>query len=193
MRGNQQVQALALFQRICDGLDVPDSARTILGLAPRATSRPPLSARAIPPRDTRPALAPSPASALLNLDSGDRQEDPVRRRTFVGLTGATIVSAMLDAVPSPGERVDAEPLAPVLAGHPDGTASLETAPDIATLTAAATNARRQYQACRYSGLIKHLPGLLSRLPITGRPRPAPRVRALSRRAPRGGRAAAQAR
>jgi len=164
MRGNQQVQALALFERICDGLDVPDSARTTLGLAPRATSRPPVSAQAIPPRDTRPALAPPPASALLNLDPGDRQEDdPVRRRTFVGLTGATIVSAMLDGVPGPGAPVDAEPLAPILAGHPDGTASVETAPDIAVLTAAATSARRQYQACRYSELTKHLPGLISRL------------------------------
>ena len=40
---------------------------------------------------------------------------------------------------------------------------MQTAPDIESLTAAAANARRQYQACRYSELTKNLPDLLARL------------------------------
>jgi len=85
----------------------------------------------------------------------------VRRRTFLGLTGATVVGAMLDDAAQPGAAIDAEPLAPVLAGHLAGLIPAQRAPDIAELTAAATNARRQYQACRYTELTKHLPGLLA--------------------------------
>lgn len=35
MRGNRTVTALELFERIADGLDMPDDARMLLGLAPR--------------------------------------------------------------------------------------------------------------------------------------------------------------
>ncbi len=59
VRGSQQVETLAVFERIADGLAMPDPARIILGLAPRATSRPPTSARQpalIPPRDTGAAM-----------------------------------------------------------------------------------------------------------------------------------------
>ena len=145
MRGIQQVEKLEVFERIADGLHLPDPARISLGLAARHPQ------------------APS-ASGLSTLDEGDRQEDdPVRRRTFVGLTGATMVSAILDGIPQPSPPADAEALASVLTGHSVEAAEPEAAPDIAALTAAADNARRQYQACRYSGLIPRLPGLLSRL------------------------------
>jgi hypothetical protein len=161
MRGVAQVEKLEVFDRIADGLNMPDPARISLGLAPRRT-RP---AQAIPSRDTRPAQqAATRVSDLLSLDPGDRQEedDPVRRRTFVGLTGASMLSAMF-ADPKPVKRsVDAEPLAPVLAAH-TAPAQLDALPDVAELTAAVNNARRQYQACRYSELIKYLPGLLDRL------------------------------
>ncbi len=149
MRGIQRVEKLERFERIADGLDMPDPARIILGLAPRA----PLS-QPTPTRD---------GAALLTLNQREKQEDPVRRRTFVELTSATMVGAMLDGIPHPGAAIDAAPLAPILAGHPAAFTTPQKAPDIATLTAAATAARRQYQACRYSELIKHLPDLLARL------------------------------
>jgi hypothetical protein len=101
------------------------------------------------------------ASDLLNPMSGaDRDNDPVRRRTFVGLTGTMAVSAILDPVPH-SQPAGIEPLALVLVGQAAGVAADEAEPDLAVLTAAADQARRQYQACRYSGLIRHLPGLLS--------------------------------
>ena len=57
----------------------------------------------IPPRNTLPAYL-LPRSGLLSAYPGDSQEDEpsVRRRTFVGLTGATMFSAILtDTPPSP--------------------------------------------------------------------------------------------
>lgn len=87
----------------------------------------------------------------------------MRRRTFVGLTGATMASAILDGIPRSRPPADAEALAPVLTGHAPDAAALETPPDIRTLAIAADDARRQYQACCYSELIPLLSGLLGRL------------------------------
>ncbi len=171
MRGVQKVETLAVFERIADALNMPDPARITLGLAPRKSSPQPVSARrtvrTITPADTRPALQAARVSDLLNLDSGNGQEeedDPVRRRTFVGLTGASLFSALL-AGTSRGPLIDAEPFAPVLAGHIAAAApgALDARPDLATLTAAVNRARSQYQACHYTELIKHLPDLLARL------------------------------
>ena len=154
INGIQQVEKLEVFDRIADGLGLPDPARISLGLAPRRPGSP----RALP---TAPQV-PS-ASSLFTLDEGDRQEDdPVRRRTFVGLTGATMVSAILDGIPRPRPPAGAEALAPVLTGHTVDPAALEAPPDIRTLTTAADDARRQYQACRYSDLVPRLSGLLGR-------------------------------
>jgi hypothetical protein len=168
MRGVQKVEKLAVFERIADALAMPDPARITLGLAPR---QPPpqvparRAGRPITPADTRPALHAAGVSGLLNLDQEDEQEedDPVRRRTFVGLTGASLFSAML-AGTSRGPLIDAEPFAPVLAGHiADTPGTLDTSPDLAALPAAVNQARSQYQACHYTELIKYLPGLLARL------------------------------
>ena len=147
MRGIQEVEKLDVFERIADGLGLPDPARIHLGLAP--PDHPP---------------GPPCLSRLSTLDKEDRQEDdPVRRRTFVGLTGATMISAILDGIPRPSPPADTEALASVLTGHAADTAELEPALDITALAAAAGNARRQYQACQYSGLIPRLPRLLGRL------------------------------
>jgi transcriptional regulator with XRE-family HTH domain len=170
MRGVQQVETFAVFERIADALNMPDPARITLGLAPRPPSPPSApvhhTVRTITPADTRPALQAARVSDLLNLDPGDRQEedDPVRRRTFVGLTGASLFSAML-AGTSRGPLIDAEPFAPVLAGHIAETTrrTADAPPDLAALTAAVDWARSQYQACHYTELIKHLLGLLARL------------------------------
>jgi len=167
IRGIQQVESLAVFERIADGLRIPDPARITLGLAPRAPSRQTVSpsgpVRPIPPRDDHRALGATHVSDLLSLDleDGQEEEDPVRRRTFVGLTGASILSAMF-ADPARGEPpVDGEPLTPVLTSH--APATLPTPPDITALTTAVNSTRRQYQACRYSELINSLPGLLAQL------------------------------
>ena len=167
MRGVASVEHLAVFERIADGLDMSDPARIILGLAPRATTSGPAPARPIPSSDDPAAWGAPHVSGLLSLDLGDRQEgdDPVRRRTFVGLTAASLVGTLLDDGPSASHPLDPEPLAPLLAGHlaDAAPALLDAPPDITALAAAVTSTRRQYQACRYSELIKYLPGLLARL------------------------------
>jgi transcriptional regulator with XRE-family HTH domain len=169
--GISLVDKLDVFERIADGLGMPGSARIALGLAPRASS-PPVSAgksgQAILPGNTVPDLSTLRVSDLLSLNPEDEQEeekDPLRRRTFVGLTGASLISALLgDGAPS-NAPADAEPFAPILTGHSAGPALGEPGPppDINTLTAEVNNARRQYQACRYSELTSQLPGLLARL------------------------------
>jgi transcriptional regulator with XRE-family HTH domain len=163
MRAVQQVEKLDVFERIAGGLALPDPARVCLGLAPRTA----LSASqtpAIASRDITAALEQSPGSALLDLKHAATQEDdPVRRRAFVGLTGATVLGTMLDAIPRPSTAVDAESLAQVLTGHPSDFVSAESPPSIAALTAEATAARRHYQACRYSELTSELAVLLAKL------------------------------
>jgi transcriptional regulator with XRE-family HTH domain len=169
IRGVQQVETLAVFERIADALGMPDPGRITLGLAPREPPQRSVPAqrpgRTIPLADTRPALPPARGSDLLNLNPGeDRQEDdPVRRRTFVGLTGASLFSAMLAGNSRSGPLIDAGPFAPVLAGHLADATPVDAAPDLAALTAAVDRTRSQYQACHYTELIKHLPGLLARL------------------------------
>jgi hypothetical protein len=152
IRGIHLVEKLEVFERIADGLGLPDPARSALGLASQQR-----------PGPLRVPVVPS-ASRLLTLDEGDRQEDdPVRRRTFVGLAGATMVSAILDGIPRPRPAADAEALASVLTGHAADPAALQAPPDLRALVVAADDARRQYQACRYADLIPFLSGLLGRL------------------------------
>ncbi len=113
------------------------------------------------------SLNPGEAHAFVlpGLDpEGQEDQDPVRRRTFVGLTGASLISAMLAEAASTGVPAETEPFAAVLTGNA-GTASSEPGPlaDISALAAKVDQVRREYQGCRYSELAGHLPGLLARL------------------------------
>ncbi len=76
-----------------------------------------------------------------------------------------MVSAILADVPSAHPADSAGQFAPVLARYTadDVSGGLEKAPEVARLADVVTQARRDYQACRYSELIKYLPALLARL------------------------------
>ncbi|MGH3222584.1 MAG: XRE family transcriptional regulator [Streptosporangiaceae bacterium] len=172
MRGTAKVEELSVFERVADGLDIPDPARIALGLAPKADPTSPATAPAapvIPPRNTRPVLPASAASGLLSADAGDSEEDDpsVRRRTFVSLTGAALFGAVL-ADPIRSGHADAiESFAAALASYaPDAAGStLDEPPDLPSLAAAVARAKRDYQACRYSDVTEHLPALLGRLQV----------------------------
>ncbi|MEO3875698.1 helix-turn-helix domain-containing protein [Nonomuraea sp. B12E4] len=72
MQGKAQVTALDVFERIAEGLHMPDPARMILGLAPRILTGVPLPPTPIPTRDG------TPASSLLSVEQvviGSRQPD----------------------------------------------------------------------------------------------------------------------
>ena len=104
---------------------------------------------------------------LLSLVPEEKQEeeqDPVRRRTFVGLTGVSLISVMLAEATSGSPPAETEALASVLTGSAVGLPLPEPGPpDARTLAAEVDAARRAYQACRYSELARLLPALLARL------------------------------
>lgn len=174
MRDIQRVIALEVFERIADGLSMPAPARAILGLAPRQypASTGTVTARLvqrpavlIPPQDAYQGEGPSSAPSPPTVDLPGGEEDPVRRRTFVSLTGASLFGAVL-ASSGPGGPADAvEAFAAVLAGYtPDAVGeSPDAPPDLAALSAAVARAKRDYQACRYAEVINGLPGLLTRV------------------------------
>jgi transcriptional regulator with XRE-family HTH domain len=166
-RGASEVRHLSVYEDIANGLNLPDSARVILGLAPRKPSAQEAHHHGIPQRDTPLALQSPHPSRLLNLNAGDEQEDDdrVRRRTFVGLTGAAMLNAVLADTPSDAPPLTVEPFASVLAmpsGSPPGEA-LHQSPDIGSLTAAVATVWGQFSVGRYSDLAKTLPSLLARL------------------------------
>jgi transcriptional regulator with XRE-family HTH domain len=175
MRDVQRVAALDVFERIADGLNMPDDARIALGLAPHppsssaspappspAPSRPPV----IPLQDAGAAMDIFPSSGSFSVDSsgGEEDEDPVRRRTFVGLTGASLFGAVL-ASAVPGDPADnIESFAALLAGNtPNSQPTGPVAPpDLPELAAAVAKAKRDYQACQYADVASGLPALLTR-------------------------------
>ena len=163
MRGIAEVETLEVFERIADGLSMPDHARNALGLASKAK---PVELD-IPSRNTRPALPARDVSGLLSAETGNSEEDepPVRRRTFVGLTGASLFGAILADTAHRGLPDAIEPFAAVLASYAPDTAGTATGtlPDLSSLAAAVARAKRDYQACRYSSVANDLPALLSRL------------------------------
>jgi Helix-turn-helix domain len=72
MKNKAQVTALDVFERIAEGLGMPDPARMTLGLAPRVLTGVTLPATPIPARDG------TPASSLLSVEQvviGSRQSD----------------------------------------------------------------------------------------------------------------------
>jgi hypothetical protein len=176
MRGIARVESLEVFERIADGLNMPGQARIALGLAPagdpaRARSAPghrtDRPGRAIPPGDARAALPASPGSETFSAQSQDteEEEDLVRRRTFVGLTGASLIGAILADTagePPDGSESLASALATYLPSSGEGIGD-DRPPDMPALAAAVSQAKRDYQACRYSTVMKDLPVLLARL------------------------------
>jgi transcriptional regulator with XRE-family HTH domain len=178
MRGNARVETLEVFERIADGLNMPGQARLALGLAPKANqadAQPAAASRAerpgrdIPPGDARAALPASAVPEMFSASFEDREEeeDPVRRRTFVGLAGASLIGAILADTPS-GATDDLESLASALATYwpPAERSANDQPPDMPVLADAVAQAKRDYQACRYSKVTKDLPALLARLRAT---------------------------
>jgi transcriptional regulator with XRE-family HTH domain len=164
----RQVLALDVFERIADGLAMPDEARMSLGLAPRAFTAP----VGIQTGDTPPELASSSLLGSLEVDHDELEEagDPLRRRTFHRLAAAGLFSAVLADLPDSGAPLEGvEAFAAALAGYPDvpGRLSDSTRFNVAALAASVASAKRSYQACHYSTVIETLPGLLSDLRAAG--------------------------
>ncbi len=113
----------------------------------------------IPPSDND-QPEPHPARTASQED-----DDPVRRRTFVELTGISAAAVLLPSPACTRPPLDTEPLALALTAQMTGAAPEppQEPPGIAALTLSVTRARTHYQACRYAELITHLPHLLAQL------------------------------
>jgi transcriptional regulator with XRE-family HTH domain len=102
-----------------------------------------------------------PEPRTMDLAGRGEVEDDVRRREFVGLTGAALFTAVLgqdESVTDASRHV--ESLAAVLidySGPADGPI------DLAALSSAVVAAKQDYQACRYSQVTAALPALLQSL------------------------------
>jgi hypothetical protein len=105
-------------------------------------------------------LEPQPGSPA----AAGQEDDPVRRRTFVELTGISVIDALLPTRAAGAPPAGAGPLALMLTAQMTGTASDRAeAPDLTVLSRSVSRARSRYQACRYSELVSQLPGLLADL------------------------------
>lgn len=87
--------------------------------------------------------------------------EPVRRRTFVELTGISIAGAMLTSAAGTSPTISIEPLVLMLTGADPESSVIH--PDPTDLALSVARARKGYQACRYAELVSRLPGLLSQL------------------------------
>ena len=172
MRDIQKVEELAVFERIADGLAMPDIARADLGLAARlapagAHDRDALvPLKVIPPRDTPLAVRAPAGSEPHNVDQSGREEgaEDVQRRAFVILTGASLFGAILatGAPPAPSDSIEA--FAALLTGFaPDTAAPALHSLDLKALSAAVARAKHDYQECRYSDVIEDMHWLLPRV------------------------------
>jgi transcriptional regulator with XRE-family HTH domain len=105
----------------------------------------------------------SAAAAMAAAHAGDgmeNDEDPVRRRQFAGLAGASLFSAILAGPAAGGLASAVESFAAALAVGPPALAG---EPDLAALDGQVAAAKRGYQACRYADVVRWMPGLLARL------------------------------
>src|SRR5260221_2581092 len=157
MSGSHRVTTLDVFERIADGLGLPPQALLSLGLAPSAMDA--ASAAAIRSQDGPSRQRPWPAATALIVDSPgpSEAEDPVRRRTFTRLAGASLVGAVLaDNVAHTAPLRGAEELATALVTPENVPAAAEPA-DLRTLTKAVAIAKRAYQSCQYAEVMSQLP------------------------------------
>ncbi|MBT2233399.1 XRE family transcriptional regulator [Nonomuraea sp. NEAU-A123] len=85
----------------------------------------------------------------------------MRRREFVGLTGAALFSAVIGQPgTAQGRDLDIENLAAALV---DYSAPADSPINLESLTRAVATAKRNYQACRYAQVTAMLPALLRKL------------------------------
>jgi transcriptional regulator with XRE-family HTH domain len=150
MAGSQHVTTLEVYERIADGLQLPDSARATLGLAPRH----------IPAGDGSTSGSSGTFSPARSVERDPRPEEDnaVRRREFAGLTGAILASTY--PTPAPTTGGDLNDLAAVLTEPPAPPAGPA---DLTRPSARVAAAKRDYQACKYGDVLAMLPPLLRSL------------------------------
>jgi len=163
MNGTHQVEKLEVFERIADGLDMPREARLAMGLAPTAQE---LTSRTVMPlRDGHNPQPPTPGTLIVDSPSPSEVEDPVLRRTFTRLAGASLVGAVLADNAAAGPLHGAEAFAAALV-TPESVPAAAQPAEVPALAKAVANAKRAYQSCRYAEVMSQMPTLLPTLQAT---------------------------
>ena len=165
MSGTHQVEKLEVFERIADGLDMPREARLAMGLAPSGLD---LTSRTVMPRrDSHNLQPPGPTLGTLIVDSSSPSEveDPVLRRTFTRLAGASLVGTVLADNAAAGPLHGAEAFAAALV-TPESVPAPAQPTEVRALAKAVANAKRAYQSCRYAEVMSQMPTLLPTLQAT---------------------------
>jgi len=162
MNGTHQVEKLEVFERIADGLDMPREARLAMGLAPTAQE---LTRTVMPPRDGHNLQPPTPGTLIVDSPSPSEVEDPVLRRTFTRLAGASLVGAVLADNATAGPLHGAEEFAAALV-TPESVPAAAQPAEVPALAKAVANAKRAYQSCRYAEVMSQMPTLLPTLQAT---------------------------
>jgi hypothetical protein len=108
-------------------------------------------------------IGTDPVGPVSGSDRG--AENGARHRLLAETASTPLLGDVLGPVPDM-RLLDAGSFVPVLTGHSVGSGPDGPLPGLSALSAAAADARRKYQACRYSELIGQLPGLLARLQAT---------------------------
>ncbi|WP_239647274.1 helix-turn-helix domain-containing protein [Nocardiopsis baichengensis] len=150
LNGRKSVVAFEVYERVAEGIGMPDTARMLFGLAPKDVAA---------FMNPRPA-ASEPRSAVPRQIPPAREEadEEVRRREFVGIAGATLFQA------ATGPTLALDDIAAALtryAGAPEATTTGRY--DVAGLSRDVHRAKAGYQACHYTAVAKRLPNLLTRL------------------------------
>jgi transcriptional regulator with XRE-family HTH domain len=106
------------------------------------------------------SLTRRPEDGATLYQAGEDEND-VRRREFVGLTGTALFNAVLG--PPAGTADTARPVDNLATALVDYSALPDGPVNLASLSTAVAAAKQGYQACRYSQVIAELPTLLPRL------------------------------
>ncbi|MFJ9698366.1 helix-turn-helix domain-containing protein [Streptomyces fradiae] len=146
-RGKQPLRDVLLLQRLADCLDIPPR---LLGLAPR--------------HEHEASDGPGATRVGTHALSGERGDDPVRRRQLL----ATLAAATTSTVLAPTSAAQAQPrhqpsmsgLVDLLLHRPHG-ADPTADPTPATVTAAVRASRQDFGACRYDALARALPSRIA--------------------------------
>ena len=90
----------------------------------------------------------------------------MRRRTFTRLAGASLVGAVLADNAAAPDRSTAQRHSQGPWSPPKAIRQPHSQPSLSTLTKAVANAKRAYQACRYTEVMSQMPTLLPALQAT---------------------------
>lgn len=144
-KGDREVMAIDVLERVAAGLNMPDPQRLTLGLAPSQPAEP----------------AAYRATAPSTVEGRGPEVYSVRRRRFLELAGGGFLGTTVfpeAAAPSPVAR-----LSRVLLSYATASEPASPPPTLDAMRRSVMVAKRNYQACRCTAAANDLPDILDHL------------------------------